>query len=84
MESLDKIKVDHERLSKQVRKYKKKMKNRIPVTKLKEMLIHEKKYGVDWRDYRGWNGVDERAYSRDVGKQEARVELLEELIKKYG
>lgn len=80
----DKIRADHEKKSKQLRQLKKKMKTRIPVSKLKDMLAHEKNYKIDWQDYRGWNGVDDEAYSRDVARQVARIELLEDLIRKYG
>lgn len=80
----DKIRADHKKKSEQLRVLKKKMKNRIPISKLKEMLAHENRYKIDWRDYHGWNGVDDNAYSRDVARQEARVELLEELIRKFG
>lgn len=83
MKVIDKIKIDHEKKSDQLRMLKKKMRNRIPVSRLIEKLAHEKKYKVDWRSYHSWGGVDDEAYSRDVAKQEARVELLEELIEKY-
>jgi predicted outer membrane protein len=79
-----KIRADHEKKSKQLRELKKKMRNRIPISKLKEMLAHEKRYKVNWQDYHGWNGVDDDAYSIDVARQEARIQLLEELIRKYG
>ena len=80
----DIIQADHKRKSAQLRKMKKKMKRRIPISKLEERLAQEKNSNVDWRDYRGWNGVDDHAYGRAVGQREARIELLEELIRELG
>lgn len=79
----DKIRADHKIKSEQLRILKKKMRNRVPISKLEEMLAHEKRNNVDWRDYHGWGGVDDEAYSKDVARHEARVGLLEELIRKY-
>lgn len=79
---LDRIKKDHENKSKQLRKLKKNMKSRIPISKIKEMLARDKQYKIDWRDY-SFNGVDDNAYSSDVARREAKVELLEELIRNH-
>lgn len=81
---LETIKIDHKKKSSQLQKLKKKMRYRIPISKLKEMLVHEKRYRVNWEDYRSWGSVDDNSYSRDVARQEARVGLLEELIREYG
>jgi len=80
MNILDKIKNDHQNKSEQVRKLKKKLKNRIPISKVKEMLSLEKRNEVNSNHYAGWSNFDDEGYDRACVKREARIELLEQLI----
>ncbi|AMQ66489.1 hypothetical protein BH753_gp007 [Bacillus phage Shbh1] len=75
--------------SKQVIKLRKKLGTRIPLSKLEEMLKYEKSYKIDGRDYYGVHGYDDDddddddddGYTIDSTRKEARIELLEELIR---
>lgn len=79
----DKIRADHKAKSEQLRKMKHKLKNRVPISKLKEMLALEKRYEVNANHYKGWSDFDDEGYERACVKKEARIELLEKLILDY-
>lgn len=83
MNIVDKIKINHKAKSKQVQALKKKLRNRVPIGKIQELLAQEKNQKVNWQDYYGWGEVDDAAYGRAVARQEARVELLESLIRDF-
>lgn len=72
---------DHKAKSDMVRVLKKKLKNRISINTLKEHLTWEKEHEVDARDFVGWCEFDDEAYGKAVAKKEARIELLEKLIR---
>lgn len=80
MSIFDKIRADHEAKSEQLRKLKHKLKNRVPISKLKEMLALEKRFEVNSNDYMGWSDFDDEGYERACVKRDARIELLEQLI----
>lgn len=67
-----------------VKTLKKKLKNRIAISKLEEMLIHEKRNDVDPNHYTGIYEFDDEGYGKAIAKREARIELLEEIIRKRG
>lgn len=46
------------------------------------MFYQEKKNEINGWHYQGLYGYDEDGYSRDLSMKEARIELLEELIRK--
>lgn len=81
----DKIKKDHKRKSDQVKELRKSLKNKtkntIPLAKLKDMLAKTKRYEVDARDYDGLNHFDDAGFDRADAKRDARIELLEEIIR---
>lgn len=79
----DKIKADHQVKSKKLRRLKKKLKNRIPISKLQEMLKHEKRYNVNPSDFTGWSDFDDEGYTIACAKKEAKIELLEQIIKDF-
>lgn len=83
MNVLDRIKIDHKNKSEQLRKMEKKLKNRIPISKVKEMLEHEKHYEVNSNNYMGWSDFDDEGYAKACAKKEARIELLEQLVKQF-
>uniref|UniRef100_A0AB39C7G0 Uncharacterized protein n=1 Tax=Bacillus phage KoopaTroopa TaxID=3234046 RepID=A0AB39C7G0_9CAUD len=72
---------DHKVKSDMVRVLKDKLKNRISINTLKEHLAWEKKHEVDARNYDGWEEFDDVGYGKALAKKEARIELLEELIR---
>lgn len=81
----DKIIEDHARKSKQVRELKKTVKrmavNKVSIVLLKQKRALEVQKEVDARDYQGWDNFDDEGYARAVAKREARIELLNELIR---
>ncbi|HDR7066918.1 TPA: hypothetical protein QCW42_004024 [Bacillus cereus] len=76
-----KIVQDHKKKSDIVRTLKKKLKNRIAISKLEEMLAHEKRNDVDPNHYTGIYEFDDEGYGKAVAKKEARIELLEDIIR---
>lgn len=76
-----KILRDHMVKSDIIRVLKKKLKNRISINTLKEHLAWEKEHEVDARDFVGWCEFDDEAYGKALAKKEARIELLEKLIR---
>ncbi|UGO50651.1 hypothetical protein PQE68_gp060 [Bacillus phage vB_BanS_Sophrita] len=72
---------DHAVKSDMVRVLKKKAKNSISINILKEHLSWEKEHEVDARDFVGWCEFDDEAYGKAVARKEARIQLLEELIR---
>lgn len=76
-----KIWKDHKAKSDMVRVLKKKLKNRISINTLKEHLAWEKEHKVDVRAYDGWEEFDDVGYGKALAKKEARIELLEQLIR---
>lgn len=81
----EKVKKDHKKKSNQVKKLQRKLKNKtkntIPLSTLKKMLLLEKQYKMDHLDYYSWGSYDDQGYRIDQGKKEAKIELLEELIR---
>lgn len=78
---LAKIWEDHKVKSDMVRVLKNKLKSRISIHTLKEYLEWEKKHVIDSTNYADWHHFDELGYQKAVAKKEARIELLEELIR---
>ncbi|MDS7057190.1 hypothetical protein NXG04_07810 [Klebsiella pneumoniae] len=72
---------DHAVKSDVVRVLKKKAKNSISINTLKEHLAWEKTHEVDVLAYDGWEEFDDVGYGKALAKKEARIELLEELIR---
>ncbi|UUV47125.1 hypothetical protein [Bacillus phage vB_BanS-Thrax5] len=72
---------DHAVKSDMVRVLKKKAKNSISINILKEHLAWEKEHEVDARDFVGWCEFDDEAYGKAIARKEARIQLLEELIR---
>lgn len=85
MNILDKIKEDHKKKSAQIRKLKKtlkyKTKTTITLEKLRYMLSQERRHVIDYKDYDGFYGIADKGYVEDCTKREARIELLEEIIR---
>jgi len=81
----EKVIKNHTQKSKQVRKLKKDVKrltaNQIPLSLVKEKLDYEKKHKVDACDYQGLDSFDDEGWGRAEARREARIQLLEELIR---
>lgn len=75
------IREDHRKKSDQLRKLKKKCGERIPRSLLIEKLRKEKAYELDYQLYQGACGYDDAGYREDEIRRDARIELLEELLK---
>jgi len=84
MENIDKIVEDHQNKSAKLRtlkkKMKNKMKNRIPLSKIQELLEMEQKRKVNPTDFADWDRMDNEAYGAAVASREARIELLKEIL----
>jgi hypothetical protein len=82
---LDKIKLDHHTKSNEVKRLKKKMKYKTKHTvthaHLQMLLSKEKKSTIDSRDY--MYDFDDTTFNKDIAKKEARIELLEDLLRGY-
>jgi len=85
MELLEIIKRDHKKKSNQLRRVQKKLKNKAKKTLsldvLKNMLAKEKSQTLDYRDYYSWGEYNENSYRKDDAAKEARIQILEELIR---
>lgn len=81
---LEKIKKDHKKKSNQVKRLRKKLKYKakhtISISVLTDLLTYEQRNPIDPRDYFYSNDGD--GFVRDEATKKARVELLEELLKK--
>jgi hypothetical protein len=86
-DKINKIILDHKKKSNEVRKLKKKLKNKaksrngVPLSKLQHLLGIERAQTIDHRDYISWGEFDDSGYARENSRKDARIELLEELIK---
>jgi hypothetical protein len=83
MELLEEIKKDHTKKSSQLKILKKKLKyktkNAINRQYLKNLLAKETKYIIDPREY--YYSDDNEGYIKDIARKEARIELLEEILR---
>lgn len=71
-----------DKLKKAKREIKKLRKGAISISVLEEQLRYEKADTIDGRSYYGQYGYDDNGYIRDEARREARIELLEDLIRK--
>lgn len=83
LDQMKTIIADHKNKSNLVKrlhkKLKKKSKSTVPLEKLKLLLAREEYYKIDPRDY--FYDDDDTGFSKDIGRKEARIDLLKELIK---
>lgn len=81
----EKIIHDHKRKSKQLKALKKIRKrdaqNKIPLKRLEDLLLREKNRTIRGMDYQGDNYFDDEGFGRAEARREARIELLESLIR---
>lgn len=81
MDVQDKIIKNHKSKSIQVKELKLKLKKTISLGKLEAMLAAEKNYKLDGWNYQGLDEYDHKGYDRDHAAKEAKIELLEDLIR---
>jgi len=83
MNALDKMIYNHKTKSNQLKKAKRKLKNKtrnsLPIHELEALLQVEKSERINPQNYMGYDGGDE-GYERDLAAKEARVDLLQNLI----
>lgn len=86
MNQMNKIKQDHKKKSTKLKRIKKKLKNKtrnsVPLSILKELLNKEKHHEVNaLHHFNSFMYIDDDSYTKAQHEREARIELLEELIR---
>jgi len=86
MNTLDKIIHNHTTKSNQLKKAHRKLKNKtrntLDVHELETLLRIEQREKINAQDYMSWGSFEGGAFERDVATKEARVDLLQDLIRR--